>query len=79
MTKRSSTKVQARRSSLKTFIKLANYNHMMPTRYTLDVDLKGVVTQDVIDNSTKKQEARKVGDHGRREGGDVRELLREVM
>ena len=37
-----------------------NYQHMMPTRYTLDVDLKAVVTQDVLDNSTKKQEARKV-------------------
>jgi hypothetical protein len=32
---------------------------MMPTRYTLDVDLKSVVTQDVLDNATKKQEARK--------------------
>ena len=43
-----------------TFIKVVNYQHMMPTRYTLDVDLKAVVTQDVLDNSTKKQEARKV-------------------
>ncbi len=32
---------------------------MMPTRYTLDVDLKSVVTQDVLDNASKKQEARK--------------------
>ena len=43
-----------------TFIKVVNYQHMMPTRYTLDVDLKAAVTQDVLDNSTKKQEARKV-------------------
>lgn len=33
---------------------------MMPTRYTLDVDLKGVVAGDVLDNSTKRTEARKV-------------------
>lgn len=47
---------------LQTFIKLVNYNHMMPTRYTLDMDLKNVVTQDAVDpnNPTKKTEARKV-------------------
>ncbi len=60
VTKRSSLKKQAKRSSLKTFVKTVNYNHMMPTRYTLDVDLKAVVTPDVSDNSTKKVEARKV-------------------
>jgi hypothetical protein len=37
-----------------------NYNHIMPTRYTLDVDLKSVVTTDAVDNSTKRTEARKV-------------------
>jgi large subunit ribosomal protein L27e len=62
VTKRSSRKTQARRSSLKTFVKVANYNHMMPTRYNLDLDLKSVVTPDVVDNSTKKVEARKVRD-----------------
>lgn len=36
-----------------------NYQHLMPTRYTLDVELKGVVSADVLDNSTKKEEARK--------------------
>ena len=45
---------------VQTFIKAVNYQHMMPTRYTLDVDLKGVVSADVLDNSTKKEEARKV-------------------
>ena len=29
------------------FIKVVNYQHMMPTRYTLDVDLKPIVTVDV--------------------------------
>lgn len=57
--KKSSQTKQARRSSLKPFIKVVNYQHMMPTRYTLDVDLKNVVTPDVLENSTKKVEAKK--------------------
>ncbi len=44
---------------IQTFIKVANYQHIMPTRYTLEVELKGVVTADCIDNSTKKVEANK--------------------
>lgn len=31
----------------------------MPTRYTLEVDLKAVVTPDCADNGTKKVEANK--------------------
>ena len=58
VTKRQSAKKQAKKSTLKTFIKTVNYNHLMPTRYTLDVDFKAV-TADVLENSTKKVEARK--------------------
>ncbi|KAJ9515433.1 hypothetical protein QJQ45_016428 [Haematococcus lacustris] len=42
----------------KTFIKTINYTHLMPTRYTLAVDFKNVTT-DVVDDATKKVEARK--------------------
>lgn len=42
-----------------TFIKTVNYNHLMPTRYTLDLDLKNVAG-DVLENTTKKVDARKV-------------------
>lgn len=59
VTKRSSKKTQTRRSSLKAFIKVVNYQHIMPTRYQLDVDLKAVVTPDTLDNATRKIEARK--------------------
>jgi len=59
VTKASSKKTQAKRSTLKSFVKVVNYNHLMPTRYTLDVDLKSVVTPDVMDNSTKKVAAQK--------------------
>ena len=39
-------KKQDKHSRVKTFIKTVNYNHLMPTRYTLDVDLKATVTFD---------------------------------
>ena len=42
-----------------TFIKTVNYNHLMHTRYTLDLDLKNVAG-DVLENTTKKVDARKV-------------------
>ena len=42
---------------MKTFVKVINYNHPMPTRYTIDVDLKSVVTSDVMENSSKRTEA----------------------
>ena len=45
---------------LQTFIKVANYQHIMPTRYTLDIDLKSIVTQEALENSSKRTEARKV-------------------
>lgn len=43
-----------------TFIKTVNYNHMMPTRYTLDIDMKTFVSAEATESSTKKIEARKV-------------------
>ena len=43
-----------------------NYNHLMPTRYTLDVDLKTTVTPDVLENATKKVAARKAGSAAQR-------------
>ena len=52
-------KKQATRSKCKTFIKNINYSHLMPTRYTLDVNFKDVVTSDVLDNATKKVAAQK--------------------
>lgn len=59
MTKKVSKKTQEKRSSLKTFVKVVNYNHIMPTRYALDVDLKTIVTTDTVGpkNATKRVEA----------------------
>ena len=47
-------------AALQSFTKVVNYQHIMPTRYTLDVDLKSLVTADVVDNSTKRKEVRTV-------------------
>ena len=48
VTKKMDEKKQAKRSRCKTFIKNINYAHLMPTRYTLDVELKNVVTSDAV-------------------------------
>ncbi len=41
------------------FIKTVNYNHIMPTRYVLDLDLKAAVTSDATESTTKKVAAGK--------------------
>lgn len=50
----------ARRSRIKTFMKVINYNHMMPTRYSMDVaeQLKSVAAPEIIADPAKKKEAR---------------------
>ncbi|KAH8485979.1 hypothetical protein POPTR_016G019000v4 [Populus trichocarpa] len=52
--KKDSTKKTAKKSRVKCFIKLVNYQHLMPTRYTLDVDLKDAVTADSLTTKDKK-------------------------
>ncbi|KAL2925970.1 60S ribosomal protein L27 [Bienertia sinuspersici] len=57
--RKDSAKKQAKKSRVKCFIKVANYNHIMPTRYTLDVDLKDAVNPDVLQSKDKKVTAAK--------------------
>ncbi|THG10401.1 hypothetical protein TEA_022070 [Camellia sinensis var. sinensis] len=57
--RKDSAKKTAKKSRVKAFIKLVNYNHIMPTRYTLDVDLKDVVTLDALQSRDKKVTAAK--------------------
>ena len=47
-----------KRSRVKPFVKLVNYNHMMPTRYSLDVDLKGTLDIDKLKDATQRKKAR---------------------
>ncbi|KAF9607391.1 hypothetical protein IFM89_034624 [Coptis chinensis] len=60
--RKDSAKKTAKKSRVKTFIKVVNYNHIMPTRYTLDVDLKDVVggtTSEIFQSKDKKLTAAK--------------------
>lgn len=55
-----SVKKAARKSTMKPFVKLINYSHMMPTRYNFDVDFKDTVTLKTLEDSEEKKKARKV-------------------
>ncbi|KAG9141239.1 hypothetical protein Leryth_001708 [Lithospermum erythrorhizon] len=57
--RKDSAKKQAKKSRVKCFVKMVNYNHIMPTRYTLDVDLKDVVTAEALQSRDKKVAALK--------------------
>lgn len=49
-----------KRSKIKPFIKMTNYNHLMPTRYTLELEgLKGVITNDTFKEVSQREEAKK--------------------
>lgn len=51
---------QTKRSKVKPFIKTVNYNHLMPTRYTLELEgLKGVVTGDTFKEVSQREDAKK--------------------
>jgi len=71
ISKSMSDKKIAKRSKLKPFIKAVNYTHLMPTRYALEVELKSIVTSDIVSgsqaNPTARQNARK----------EVKKLLEE--
>ncbi|CAA7049578.1 unnamed protein product [Microthlaspi erraticum] len=57
--RKDSAKKTAKKSRVKCFVKVVNYQHVMPTRYTLDLDLKDVVTGDAISSKDKKVTALK--------------------
>lgn len=51
---------QEKRNKIKPFVKLVNYNHLMPTRYTLELEgLKGVVSNDTFKEVTQREDAKK--------------------
>lgn len=55
----SSKKVQ-KRSKVKPFIKAVNYNHIMPTRYTLELEgLKNSISLDTFKEVSQREEAKK--------------------
>ena len=49
-----------KRSRVKPFIKMINYNHLMPTRYTLELEgLKGVISNDTFKEVSQREDAKK--------------------
>merc|ERR1711966_105245 len=55
-----SEKKVEKRSRVKPFLKMVNFNHLMPTRYAVEVDFKPLaITPEVVVNDTKRIEARK--------------------
>ncbi|BDD60697.1 hypothetical protein MPDQ_006591 [Monascus purpureus] len=60
VTRRMGSKLVQRRTRIKPFIKVINYNHLMPTRYTLELDgLKGVITPETFKEVSQREEANK--------------------
>ena len=60
ITRRMSKARQTKRSKVKPFIKIVNYNHLMPTRYTLELEGgKGAVTADTFKEVSQREEAKK--------------------
>uniref|UniRef100_A0A8C5L247 60S ribosomal protein L27 n=1 Tax=Jaculus jaculus TaxID=51337 RepID=A0A8C5L247_JACJA len=52
-------KKTAKRSKIKSFVKVYNYNHLIPTRYSVDIPLdKTVVNKDVFKDPALKHKAR---------------------
>ena len=47
-------------TKVKPFIKTVNYNHLMPTRYTLELEgLKGAISNDTFKEVSAREDAKK--------------------
>ncbi|EDV26252.1 expressed hypothetical protein [Trichoplax adhaerens] len=58
ITKRMGKKRASKRSKIKPFVKVFNYNHLMPTRYNVDMSFdKQVVNKDVFRDPALKKKA----------------------
>merc|ERR1711981_447949 len=59
VTKSMGKKKIAKRNKMKPFVKVINYNHIMPTRYSVDIILnKEIVNKEALKDATKKRAAR---------------------
>ena len=60
VTRRMGKKMVEKRSRIKPFIKVVNFNHLMPTRYTLELEgLKGAVSTDTFKEVSQREESKK--------------------
>ncbi|KAG1296703.1 hypothetical protein G6F61_003147 [Rhizopus arrhizus] len=61
VTKSMGKKKVAKRSKVKPFIKIVNYNHMMPTRYGLELEqIKGTISSETFKEPTQREDSKKV-------------------
>nr|ADW95787.1 60S ribosomal L27-like protein [Phragmatopoma lapidosa] len=60
VTKKMGKKKIKQRSKVKTFVKMVNFNHLMPTRYSVDVNLeKNVVNKDAFRDPSLRRKAKR--------------------
>jgi len=60
VTKRMGAKKLQSRSKVKPFIKVVNYSHLFPTRYSLELEnLKGAVSIDTFKEPSQREDAKK--------------------
>ncbi|EPQ29410.1 uncharacterized protein PFL1_03165 [Pseudozyma flocculosa PF-1] len=60
VTRNMGSKKLAKRSKIKPFIKVINYNHLMPTRYALELEgLKGLVSNDTFKEPSQRTDSLK--------------------
>ncbi|OCK78164.1 hypothetical protein K432DRAFT_384075 [Lepidopterella palustris CBS 459.81] len=60
VTRRMGKAKQQKRSTIKPFIKQVNYTHLMPTRYTLDLEnLRNVLSPDTFKEPSQREDAKK--------------------
>lgn len=60
VTKRMGAKRLARRSKVKPFIKVVNYSHLFPTRYSVELDgLKGILSSETFKEPSQREDSKK--------------------
>ncbi|GMM40778.1 60S ribosomal protein L27B [Hanseniaspora uvarum] len=60
ITKKMGAKKVAKRSKVKAFIKVINYNHLLPTRYTLNASaFQNAVSAETFEQPEQRKEAKK--------------------
>jgi len=81
ITARMGKKRIARRSKVKPFIKVVNYNHLMPTRYALEgiEQLKNQLGNEGLKEVSQREEAKKIVKKNFEEKFQVRVLSRESV
>jgi len=60
ITRSMGSKKIAKRGAIKPFIKLVNYNHLMPTRYALELEnLKGILSAETFREPSQREDVKK--------------------